>query len=60
VKRYVFEVEDNVTRRATVLAGNVEEAREKLEEWDIEDEWVHGFDMDIPNAELIDEEELDA
>lgn len=59
MKKYVFRVEDKVTKEITVLAGNVEEARKKLDEFDIESEYEVGGDMDILNAELIDEEELD-
>lgn len=59
MKKFVFEVQDNVTRTVSVLAGNVEEARQKLDDWDIEDEYESGCDMDIPNAELMYEEELD-
>lgn len=60
MKRYVFEVQDNVTRTVSVLAGNVEEARQKLDDWDIEDEYESGCDIDTPNAEFMYEEELDA
>lgn len=59
VKKFVFDVEDNVTRRVSVIAGNVEEARQKLNDWNIEDEYELQGDMDTPNAELMYEEELD-
>lgn len=56
MKKFVFEVQDNIIRKPKVLAVNVDEAREKLEDCDIKDEWEHG-DLDIPIAEFIDEEE---
>ena len=59
MKKFVFDVEDNVTRRVSVIAGNVEEARQKLNDWNIEDEYELQGDMDTPNAELMYEEELD-
>lgn len=59
MKRFTFHVQDNVTRRISVIAGNINEAKEKLEDYDIEDECEQQCDMDFEGAELVDEEDLD-
>lgn len=59
MKRFTFHVQDNVTRRISVLAEDETEARSKLEDYDIEDEYEQQCDMDFDGAELMDEEDLD-
>lgn len=59
MKKFTFQVQDNVTRIISVLAEDETEARSKLEDYDIENEYVQQCDMDFDGAELMDEEDLD-
>lgn len=58
MKRFIFEVEDNTIKEISVLAENEKEAREKLEEYDIEREDEIEGDMKIAQAKLKIEEEI--
>ena len=59
MKRFIFEVTNNQTVHITIHANTEEEAREKLEDFDIVEEYVKQDDYYFDEALIYEIEDID-